>query len=92
MWSEEAREAYAQFTALLESKLTQVLEVVKEYISEYHFYILIGSIILIIVVILKPCDGNGRKRREKKRIDKQIEEQMKEKVMKDTDDNPGVYP
>jgi hypothetical protein len=86
MWSEEAREAYAQFTALLESKLTQVLEVVKEYISEYHFYILIGATILAIGVILDLV-WKRLERKKKNRIDQRIEEQMKEKGKKD---NSGV--
>jgi hypothetical protein len=78
MWSQEVREAYALFMALFESKLIKVLEVVEEFISEYHSYILIGSIILIIVVILDLL-WKWQEKRRKKQIDDQIAEQMKEK-------------
>ena len=78
MWSQEAREAYAQFMALLESKLITVHDVVKEYISEYYPYILIGSFILIFAGILHLV-GKRQEKRKKKLIDKEIEEQMKEK-------------
>jgi hypothetical protein len=89
MWSEAAREASRLFLALVESKLAQVLEVVKEYISECHFSILIGAIILIIAAILDllwKWQGN----KEKKLIDQQITEQMKKKGINNIDDNSDV--
>ncbi len=78
MWSQEAREAYAQFMALLESKLIKFHDVIEEYISDYYFYILIGSFILIFAGILHLV-GKRQKKRKKKLIDKEIEEQVKEK-------------
>jgi hypothetical protein len=91
MWSQEAREAYRLFMAILESKLIQLHDVVEEYIAEYYSFILIGSAILIVVVILRLV-RKWQDKREKQRIDKRIEEQMKEKVVKGTDDNSGVRP
>jgi hypothetical protein len=91
MWSQEAREAYRLFMAILESKLIQLHDVVEEYIAEYYSFILIGSIILVVVVILRLV-RKWQDKREKHRIDQQIAEQMKEKVVKNPDDDPGGRP
>jgi flagellar biosynthesis protein FlhB len=89
MWSEGAREAYRLFVALVGSKLTRVLESVEEYITEYHYYILIGSIILAIVVILD-LFWKRRENRKKVQIDQKIAEQMKEKGVKSREDYSGI--
>jgi flagellar biosynthesis protein FlhB len=89
MWSEGAREAYRLFVALVGSKLTRVLESVEEYITEYHYYILIGSIILAIVVILD-LFWKRRENRKKVQIDQKIAEQMKEKGVKGREDNSDI--
>jgi hypothetical protein len=85
MWSEEIREAYRLFVALVESNLTKLLEAVEEYIAEYYAYILIGSTILIIGVILDLL-WKRQENKKKNRIDQEIAEQMKEKVMRGMDD------
>ena len=78
MWSQELREAFARFIALLESKSIEIIEVLEGFLSEYRFYILIGLILLSIWVILDVV-MKWQGKREKKKIDAQIEEQMKEK-------------
>jgi flagellar biosynthesis protein FlhB len=89
MWSDGAREAYRLFVALVGSKLTRVFEAVEEYITEYHYYILIGSTILAIVVILD-LFLKRRENRKKVQIDQKIAEQMKEKGVKSREDNLGI--
>jgi uncharacterized membrane protein len=78
MWSEGTREAYRLAMRDMEYRLLEFIEVVEKFISEYRFYILIGSIILVILVILDLL----HKRREK-REKKQIEQRMKDRL-KDT--------
>jgi hypothetical protein len=78
MWSQEVREAFAQYTALLASKLINVREMVEEFISAYRSYIFVGLIILGILVGLDFL-MKWQEKREKKRIEDEIEEQMKEK-------------
>ena len=85
MWSQELREAFSRFIALLESKSIEIIEVVGEFLSEYRFYILIGLILLGILVILD-LGMKWQGKREKKRIDAEIEEQMKEKKIGDNSD------
>ena len=82
MWSQEIREAYAQCMAFFESKLIELFEIVAEFISEYHVYILIGVIILVILALLDRW-FKWRDKKEKKMINDQIEEQMKEKMTED---------
>ena len=66
MWSQEVRDAFDLFIALAESKLTEVCEVVTEFISEYRYYILIGLIILGILVSPGPWDEMAGKEGEEK--------------------------
>ena len=73
MWSQEVREAFALFVALAESKVIELFDVVAEFISEYRSYILVGSLILIILVILDLL-MKWQEKREKKRIEDEIEE------------------
>ena len=85
MWSQEVREAFALFVALAESKAIELFDVVAEFISEYQVYILVGSLILIILVILDLL-MKWQEKREKKRIEDEIEKQMKEKMIDDNSD------
>jgi hypothetical protein len=85
MWAQEARDAYRLIMAFAESKLTELFEIVEEFISEYRFYILVGVIILVILVILDLLMKRQDKK-DKKKINDQIEQQMKEEMRVD---DPG---
>jgi large-conductance mechanosensitive channel len=78
MSSLELREALALFVALVESKLIAIFEAAGEFISAYHYFIIIGLIILVSLVILD-LGMKRQEKKEKKKIDAQIKEQMKGK-------------
>jgi hypothetical protein len=86
MWSQEAREAFALFMAMLEANFLKVIDHVEEFIAAYYAYILIGLIILVILITLDQVWKRQDKRRKKK-IDDQIAEQMKVRMKENNDEN-----
>jgi hypothetical protein len=85
MWSQEGREAFALFMAFVEAKVTELFEVIAEFISTYRSYILIGLIILIGLVILRLV-RNRQEKQAKQKINARIDVQMKQKMIDDDSD------
>jgi hypothetical protein len=86
MWSQEVREAFTLFMALVESNLLKVFEYVAEFITAYQSFILIGFIILVILFTLDLL-WKWREKREKEQINDQIEEQMKVRMKENEDED-----
>lgn len=82
MWSQEGREAFTLFMALVESKLIEVSEQVEEFISAYRSYIIVGLLILMSLVIMDRMRTRQNKRTKQQinaEIAKQMQKQMRDK-------------
>jgi hypothetical protein len=86
MWSQEAREAFALYMALLEAHFLKVIDHVEEFITAYYAYFLIGLIILVSLITLDQV-WKWQDKRRKKEIDDQIAEQMKVQMKEKENEN-----
>jgi hypothetical protein len=77
MWNQEIRQALASCLSFAESKFIVLRELVEEFITAYCFYIIVGLLILIILVIVDQL-MKWQEKKEKKKIEAEIEKQIEE--------------